>query len=128
MQPQPVQLSPIGCGAQGIVGAVCLDVRCLPTNGFSIKPLRVKLLAEEQKATEEKLGLSVSWPPEPGLPPALAYRVYGAARLEAMGHGAQLEMGSMPPRILVFVFLLLFSPPGGLQTHPPVCFLFFFWR
>ena len=31
------------------------DVRtltCLPTNGFSTKPLKVKLLAGEQKATE----------------------------------------------------------------------------
>ena len=31
------------------------DVRtltCLPTKGFSIKPLKVKLLAGEQKATE----------------------------------------------------------------------------
>ena len=37
-----------------VFGAFCLDVRalnCLPTNGFSIKPLKVKLLAEEQ-ATE----------------------------------------------------------------------------
>ena len=36
-------------------GAFCLDVRTLtflPTEGFSIKPLKVKLLAGEQKATE----------------------------------------------------------------------------
>ena len=34
--------------------AFCLDVdfRFLPTNGFSIKPLKVKPLAGEQKATE----------------------------------------------------------------------------
>ena len=34
---------------------LCLDVRTLtflPTNGFSIKPLTVKLLAGEQKATK----------------------------------------------------------------------------
>ena len=30
----------------------CWDFTFLPTNGFSIKPLRVKLLAGEQKATE----------------------------------------------------------------------------
>ena len=36
-------------------GAFCLDVRTLtflPTNGFSIKPPKGKLLAGEQKATE----------------------------------------------------------------------------
>ena len=32
----------------------CWDFNFLPTNGFSIKPLKVKLLAGEQKA-------SVSW-------------------------------------------------------------------
>ena len=30
----------------------CQDFNLLPTNGFSIKPLKVKLLAGEQKATE----------------------------------------------------------------------------
>ena len=30
----------------------------MPTNGFSIKPLKVKLLAGEQKATEKKLTFS----------------------------------------------------------------------
>ena len=43
-------------GAPFIFGAFCLDVRTLinflPTNGLSIKPLKVKLLAGEQKATE----------------------------------------------------------------------------
>ena len=37
-------------------GAFCWDVRTLnflPTNGFSIEPLKVKLLAGEQKATEK---------------------------------------------------------------------------
>ena len=36
-------------------GACCLDVRTfnfLPTNGFSIEPLKAKLLAGEEKATE----------------------------------------------------------------------------
>ena len=41
-------------------GACCLDVRTLtflPTiNGFSIKPLKVKLLAGEQKAAESGSG------------------------------------------------------------------------
>ena len=32
----------------------CLDFNFWPTNGFSIKPLKVKLLAGEQKATEFK--------------------------------------------------------------------------
>ena len=31
----------------------CWDFNLLPTNGFSIKPLKVKLLAGEQKATEQ---------------------------------------------------------------------------
>ena len=30
----------------------CWDLHFLPTNGFSIKPLKVKLLAGEQNATE----------------------------------------------------------------------------
>ena len=38
-----------GCCYQTF-GAFCLD---LPTNGFAIKPLTVKLSAGEQKATEE---------------------------------------------------------------------------
>ena len=33
----------------------CEDCNFLPTNGFSIKPLKVKLLAGEQKATEKWL-------------------------------------------------------------------------
>ena len=43
-------------------GAFCLDARTnfLPTNGFSIGPLKVKLLAGEQKATELK-GTRLSW-------------------------------------------------------------------
>ena len=38
----------------GYFGAFCLDVRTfnfLPTHGFSVKPLKERLLAEEQKAT-----------------------------------------------------------------------------
>ena len=31
----------------------CSAFNCLPTNGVSIKPLKVKLLAGEQKATEK---------------------------------------------------------------------------
>ena len=31
----------------------CWDLSFLPANGLSIKPLKVKLLAEEQKATED---------------------------------------------------------------------------
>ena len=43
------------CKPHGRFGAVCLDVRTfnfLPTNRFPIKPLKVKLFAGEQKATE----------------------------------------------------------------------------
>ena len=33
----------------------------MPTNGFSIKPLEVKLLAGEQKATEYELLFTLKW-------------------------------------------------------------------
>ena len=64
VKPQP-QLAPARASLSAkflrdlVFGAFCLDVRTLtflPTNGFSIKPLKlklkVKLLAGEQKATE----------------------------------------------------------------------------
>ena len=36
----------------------CWDFNFLPTNWFSIKPLKVKLLAEEQKSTESRFELA----------------------------------------------------------------------
>ena len=37
------------------------DFNLLPTNGFSIKPLKVKLLAGEQKVTVFGFGSAFAW-------------------------------------------------------------------
>ena len=99
-------------------GAFCLDAsdfNFLPTDGFSIKPLKVKLLAGEQKATKLELAPSVE----------VAFKVKPRGKREIIHVGALWGWFKGRPHIKASIFFL--GGGGQLEVYVDLSLLLAFF-